>query len=205
MHVLAPHPELPDEGGPGGGQPALGADRGLGGAGGAGGEVEEQTVLGAGAGRVRHGGRVRGQEAVVLLAVRRQHAHVREFETGEEREMGVLGDDDPALGVQDVAGQFRAATGGVDTGDGVPGEGRGRQPQRVLEGVVEQHAHVRFGAGRQEVGQQGRPGRGTGGELVMGEHPVLAPQAGTVVAPPPGDELRDRAPLRLTGLHGGAR
>ncbi len=108
--------------------------------------------------------------------------------------MGAFRDQDPAFRVQDVAGQFGSPAGGVDTGDGGAREGGRAQPQRVLGGVVEEDAEVGFGARWQQVGQQGRAGGGSGRDLVMGQDLVLAPQPGAVVAPPVGDEFRDRTP-----------
>ncbi|KUN92379.1 hypothetical protein AQJ84_33385 [Streptomyces resistomycificus] len=61
---------------------------------------------------------------------------------------------------------------------------------------------MRLGVRRQQVGEQRRPGRGAGRHLVVREHPVLAPQPRTVVAPPAGDEFGHRARL---GLHDRAR
>ncbi|KUL38265.1 hypothetical protein ADL12_16825 [Streptomyces regalis] len=165
-----------------------------------------------GAGGVGPGVGVRREQGVVLLPAGQQQTHspTLEFaraggppwqvEAGEQRQVGLFGDQDPALGVQDVAGEFGAAAGGVDAGDGGAGEGRRAQPQGVFRGVVEQHPDVR--AGRHQVGQQGCPGRGARRHLVMGKRPPFAPQPRTVVAPSAGDEFRDRTPV---GLHGGAR
>ncbi|KOU66445.1 hypothetical protein ADK57_18605 [Streptomyces sp. MMG1533] len=212
MHIVGADGELVGQGASGGGQAALRAQRRLRGAGRAGGEVEEEVVGRGGPGGVRPRVRVRGEEVVVLLRIGHQEAHAGKVQAGEEWQVGALGDQDPALGVQDVAGEFWAATGGVDAGDGASGEGGGAQPQRVLGGVVEQEPDMR--TGRQEVGQQGRPGRGTGRHLVVGEHPPplsaslergdphLAPQSRPVVTPPVGDEFGHRARL---GLHGRAR
>jgi hypothetical protein len=116
--------------------------------------------------------------------------------------MGPLGDEDTALGVQDVAGQFGAAPGRVDPGDGGTGEGRRTQPERVFGGVVEQHPDVRCGAGRQQVGEERRPRRRARRHPVMAQHPPLEPQPRPVVAPPFLYEFRDGAPH---GPHGGAR
>ncbi|KUM68553.1 hypothetical protein AQI84_36495 [Streptomyces griseorubiginosus] len=201
MHPVGAEPELVGQGPPGGGQPALGAERGLGGAGGAGGEVEEEPVLGGGTGGVRFGTGVGREQTVVLLGAGHQETDAGQVEAAQQRELGGFGDQQAALGVQDVAGEFGAPAGGVDAGDGGPGEGGRAQPHRVFRGVVEQDADV--GAGpRKQFGEEGRPCGGTGRHLVVGELPPLEPQSGPVVPPPSDDELRDRTP---PGVHEGAR
>ncbi|GHH24093.1 hypothetical protein GCM10018780_74010 [Streptomyces lanatus] len=64
---------------------------------------------------------------------------------------------------------------------------------------------MRLVAGWEEVGEQGGAGGGSGGDLVVGEHPPLTPQPRPVVAPPRRHEFRDRAYACRSGLHGGAR
>ncbi|KUM69317.1 hypothetical protein AQI70_31560 [Streptomyces curacoi] len=158
-----------------------------------------------GAGAVRHRVRERGEQGVVLRCAGHQQPHAGQVEAVEQRQVGPLGDEDPALGVQDVAGEFRAPAGGVDPGDGGSREGRGTQPHRVLGGVVEQDTDVRLGAGRQQVGQQGRPDGGPGRHLVLRQHPPLEPQPRPVVTPPGAYELGDRTWCGLRGLHERAR
>ncbi|KUN60016.1 hypothetical protein AQJ46_38460 [Streptomyces canus] len=201
MHPVGTEPELVGQRAPRRGQAALGAERGLGRAGRAGGEVEEEPVVGGGAGGVGFGVGVGREQGVVLLGAGHQQTDAGEVEAPQQRQVGRLRDQQAALGVQDVAGQFESPAGGVDAGDGGTGERGGAQPQRVLGGVVEQHTDVGPGA-RQQVGEQRRPGGGADGDLMVGEHPPLEPQPGPVVAPPAGDELRDRTP---PGVHGGVR
>ena len=182
MNVVPAHPEAVHQRPPGRREPTLGADRGLGRAGGTGGEVEEEPVGGGGPGGVGLGAGVGGEEVGVGLGVRHQDAYSGEFEAVEEREVGPFGDQHPALGVQDVADQFGAPPGGVDTGDGRAREGRRAQPEGEFRGVVEEDAEVRVGPRRQEVGEQGRAGGGPGGDLVVGQDLFLEPQPGPVVA-----------------------
>lgn len=107
--------------------------------------------------------------------------------------MGALGDQDPAVGVPDVPGEFGAAPGRVDPGDGGPREGRRAEPERVLRRVVEQDAEVRLAPrhGWHQVHEQCGPRGGARGDLVVGEGVVLVPQADPVVAPLAPYELRD--------------
>jgi hypothetical protein len=116
--------------------------------------------------------------------------------------VGPLGDQDPALGVQDVAGQFGAAAGGVDTGDGRAREGRRAQPQGIFRGVVEQHADVGLGAGRQQVREECRPGRGAGATSwwVSIRCPHHSP--GRWSPHRSLHEFRDGTPLDSMGAHG---
>ncbi len=192
VDVVRTQGELAGQGAACGCQAALGAERGLGRAGRAGGEVEQEAVGRGRAGRVRPGVRVGGQEVGVVRRVRHQQAYPGQVQVPDQRQVGPLGDQDAALGVQDVAGQFGAAAGGVDAGDRRPGQGSRAQPERELGGVVEQHPDVGFGAGRQKVGQQRGPGCGARRHLVVGQYPVLVPQPRPVVAPPAGHEFRDR-------------
>ncbi|KUN82277.1 hypothetical protein AQJ64_19500 [Streptomyces griseoruber] len=198
MHVVRHDGELRRQGAARGGQPALGADRGLGGAGRTGGEVEQETVGGAGPGRIRAGARVGREESLVLLRVGHQDTDSGEVEPGEQREVDPLGDQQSALGVQDVPGQLGAPAGGIDPGDRRTGERGGGQPQRELRGVVQQHPEMRCGARGQQLGEERGPGGGAGRDLVMAEHRVLAPQSRPVVVPAVRYECGD-------GLHGGAR
>ncbi|OKJ75576.1 hypothetical protein AMK32_34735 [Streptomyces sp. CB01883] len=202
MHVVGADPELPDQGLPRGREPPLGADRGLGGAGRTGGEVQQQPVGGCGPGRVRHGSGVGGEEGGVLLVVRHEDPYARQLQVRQQRQPGPLGDQDRALGVEDVPGEFGTPAGGIDPGDGRPGEGRGGEPQRELLTVVEQHAEMRYGARGQQVGQQCGPGGRPRGRLVVRQRPVLAPQPRPVVPPPRRHQLGDRT---RRGLHGRAR
>ncbi|KUO13689.1 hypothetical protein AQJ58_00915 [Streptomyces sp. DSM 15324] len=198
MHVLRYDGEPRRQGPARGDQPALGADRGLGSAGRTGGEVEQETVAGAGKGRVGAGARAGREESLVLLRAGHQDPDAGQVEPGEQREVNPLGDQQGALGVQDVAGQLGAPAGGIDPGDRRAGERGGGQPQRELRGVVQQHADMRGGARRQQLGEERGPGGGTGRDLVMAEHRVLAPQSRPVVVPAVRYECGD-------GLHGGAR
>ncbi|AKJ12945.1 hypothetical protein ABB07_23790 [Streptomyces incarnatus] len=202
MHVVRAHPELPHQRLPGRRQPALGAERGLGGAGRAGGEVQQQPVGGSGPGGVGHGVGVGGEEGGVLVPVRHEDPYARQLQARQQRQVGPLGDQERALGVQDVPGQFGSPARGVDPGDGRTGQGGGAEPERELLGVVEQHPDMRYGARRQQVGQQCRPCGGAGGRLVLCQHPPLAHEPRPVVPPPRRDQLGDRA---RHGLHGAAR
>ena len=157
---------------PGRREPALGADRGLGRAGGAGGEVEEEAVRRGLAGRAASPGSAsaygasRSAYSSVSVTRTRTPGRSRPSSSGQ---VGALGDQQPALGVQDVAGQLGAPAGGVDPGDGGPREGRRAQPEGELGGVVEQDAEVRLGARWQEVDEQRGAGGGARGDLVVGE------------------------------------
>ncbi|GGW78272.1 hypothetical protein GCM10010383_02040 [Streptomyces lomondensis] len=153
MDVVRAQGELPGQRVPGRGQSPLGAERGLGSAGRAGGEVEQEAVARGGAGAVRPGVRVGGEEVGVLRRVRHQQAYAGQVQALEQRQVGPLGDQDPALGVQDVAGEFGTTASGVDAGDRRPGQGRRAQPKGELGRVVEQDAEVRFGGRGQQVGQ----------------------------------------------------
>ncbi|KOV59207.1 hypothetical protein ADK64_34235 [Streptomyces sp. MMG1121] len=193
MHVVRADPELPDQGLPGRRQPPLGADRGLGGAGRAGGEVQQHPVGRGGPRGIGYGVGVGGEEGRVLLVVRHEKAHTGQLQARQQRQPGPLGDQHRALGVQDVAGQFGAPARGVDPGDGRAGEGGGAEPQRELLGVVEEHPDMPYGVRGQQVGQQGGPGGGARGHLVQRQQPFLAPQPRPVVTPPRRDQLGDRA------------
>ncbi|GHA70434.1 hypothetical protein GCM10010305_11010 [Streptomyces termitum] len=196
MDVVGSGAEGAGEGGAGRRDRALAAQGGLGGAGGAGGEGEE--VAGGGADRAEDGvagaGAGVGREEVgVRVGVGDQEADAGQRQAVEERQVGALGDEDPAGGVGDVAGEFGAAPGGVDPGGGGPREGRRAEPERVLGGVVEQEAEVRLAPrpGRHQVREQGGAGGGAGGGLVVGEDAVLVAQPGPMVAPAAPYELRD--------------
>ncbi len=144
---------------------------------------------------------VGGEECGVGVGVGDQHPYARQREAVEQRQMGALGDQHPAFGVQDVAGQFGAATRGVDARDGGPGQGRRAQPQREFGGVVEQHPEVRFAARRQQFRQERGPCGSARGDLVMTEDGSLMSQPGPVIAPLALYELRDGA----CAPHGAAR
>lgn len=204
VDVLAPDAEVVDERPSGRRKPSLGADRGLGRAGRSGGEVEQHPGSGPDvtAGRVaRFDSGVRGQEFGVRVGVGHQHPYAREVQAVEQRQMGAFGDQDPAVGVQDVAGQFGAAPGRVDPGHGGPGQGRRAQPEWEFGGVVQQHPDVRFAARRQQIRQERGPCGSARGDLVVTENGVPMSQSGPVVAPLALYELRNGA----CAPHGAAR
>ncbi|GAA3839015.1 hypothetical protein GCM10022206_91580 [Streptomyces chiangmaiensis] len=201
MDVVGTQPEVADQGPAGRRKPSLGADRGLGRARGTGGEIQQEAVGRGGPRVLRLGPLVSGDEVRAGVRVGHQQPDSREVEPVQQREEGALGDQDAALGVQDVSGQLRPAASGVDPGDGRTREGRRAQPQRILGRVVQQHPEVRLGARREQIGEQRRPGRRARRHLVPGERPTLEPQPRPVVPPPLPYQLRDGTPR---GLHGGA-
>lgn len=204
MDVVAPDPEVVDQRLPGRSQPPLGADRGLGRTGRPGGEVEQHA--GGGPDLPEHrvarlGPRVVGEQLGVRVGVGDQHPYARQIEPVEQRQMRAFGDQDPAVGVHDVAGQLGTAPGRVDARNGGPGQGRRAQPQGKFEGVVEQHPQVRFAVRRQQIHQERRPCGSACGDLMVTEDGVLVSQPGPMVAPLALYELRDGA----CAPHGAAR
>ncbi len=147
----------------GGGQPALGAEGCLGRAGGAGGEVEEHPgggrrgteATGAGGDLVGRRALVRPQQFPVGRVVHDEDPLGRdgEVQAGQQRQVGAFGDQQRAVGMADVAGELRPATGGIDPGDRGPGECRRAQPQRILGHIAEQHPEVRLRIMRQQLPQ----------------------------------------------------
>ena len=77
-----------------------------------------------------------------------------EVEAAEQWQVAGFGDDQLAVGVADVPGQFLPASGGVDADQGGAGQGGATEPQRELGHVVEQDPDMEGRAVDPEVLQQ---------------------------------------------------
>ena len=192
------------------GQPALRAQARLGRTGGP--RREEQVAEGLGRDRgIGHLRRLRSrkgaQGAARVVRVEHEHALVVARDRAEgiadagplhQGEVGRVGDQELALGVREVPHQLVPPMRRVGPDHHRSGQ-RGRlEPEDELGHVVEHDGHVE-GAVTACRTQPGRPCRGPGGHLGMGQTEVVRDQAEPVVAGPgedgAGDGLGWRSPV----------
>ena len=149
----------PDAAARDGRQPTLGAAHGLGVARRPRGEEEQQEVLGCDGVEPCRGGADAEQVVTVGVAVHAQDVTGvdPDVEAVEELCPGGVGDDQVAVGEDDVAGELGAAAGGVDPHHGGAGQRGGAEPEEVFGDVVEKHAHMERSRCAQGDGQGGAP------------------------------------------------
>ncbi len=106
-----------------------------------------------------------------------------DVETVEELGPGLVGDDQLAVGEDDVAGQLGPAPGGVDPDHGGTAQRGGTEPEQVLGDVVEEDADMERPRYPKGVGQGGAP-VALGHDLAPRPGGVVGMQAGPVVVGP---------------------
>ena len=84
----------------------------------------------------------------------------------EQRHLTPVGDDQFAIAVADVGGQFGAAAGRIDPDDRRAGEGGGTDPEEVLGDVLEQHADVERAAVPMELASSDRTDRAGADDVI---------------------------------------
>ena len=119
-----------------------------------------------------------GEQRRPRLARHVEHLHTGQVETVQQLFVGRVGEQDLAVGTQDVPGQRVAAAGVVDSAQHIAAERRRRHGGEHLGGVAQQRADVQRPVRIGDANQRGGGGGRIGQVFTPGPDPVAVLDAG---------------------------